>query len=72
MLALRAEGYTIDEIVEISNLPKASVNARLYRARLSLAKRLREAPDSTRAAPDSRQAETPSTTVRPARLETVK
>src|SRR5690606_31709354 len=40
LLALRAEGYSIDEIVEISGLQKASVNARLYRARLSLARRL--------------------------------
>jgi RNA polymerase sigma-70 factor (ECF subfamily) len=37
LLALRAEGYTHDEIAEITGIAKDALNARLYRARQSLA-----------------------------------
>jgi len=42
LLALRAEGYTLPEIAEITGLPLEALNARLYRARLSLARSLNE------------------------------
>lgn len=38
LLALRAEGFTLIEIAEISGVPMAALNARLYRARQSLAR----------------------------------
>lgn len=42
LLALRAEGYNLSEIAEITGLAKDPLNARLYRARASLARRLRD------------------------------
>ena len=41
LLALRAEGYSLLEIAEITGLANDAVNARLYRARQSLARHLR-------------------------------
>jgi RNA polymerase sigma-70 factor (ECF subfamily) len=40
LLALRAEGYALPEIAEITGLPTEALNARLYRARVSLARSL--------------------------------
>ncbi|HET6628711.1 MAG TPA: RNA polymerase sigma factor [Woeseiaceae bacterium] len=42
LLALRAEGYNLTEIAEITGLAEDALNARLYRARASLARHLRE------------------------------
>lgn len=42
MLALRAEGYSLDEIAEITGIEKEMLTSRLYRARVSLLKHLRE------------------------------
>lgn len=42
LLALRAEDYTIAEIAAITNIPADAVTMRLYRARQSLARCLRE------------------------------
>lgn len=41
LLALRAEGYALPEIAEITGIPRAALTARLYRARQSLARNLR-------------------------------
>lgn len=40
LLALRAEGYSLSEIAEITGLSMDALNARLYRARTSLARHL--------------------------------
>jgi RNA polymerase sigma-70 factor (ECF subfamily) len=40
LLALRAEGYKLSEIAEITGLAMDALNARLYRARTSLARHL--------------------------------
>jgi RNA polymerase sigma factor (sigma-70 family) len=40
LLALRAEGYTLPEIAEITGLAVVALNARLYRARQSFARHL--------------------------------
>src|SRR5262245_31201262 len=50
LLALRAEGYTLDEISEVMGLGLDVINARLYRARQSLARYLKEEPLSPVAA----------------------
>jgi len=42
LLALRAEGYGLSEIAEITGLPAEALNARLYRARVSLARSLNQ------------------------------
>lgn len=42
VLALRAEGYTVDEISKITGLALDVLNARLYRARQSFARHLKE------------------------------
>lgn len=42
LLALRAEGYTLSEIAEITGLSIEPLNARLYRARRSFARHLGE------------------------------
>ena len=42
LLALRAEGYTLTEIAEITRLEADALNSRLYRARVSLARHLNE------------------------------
>lgn len=42
LLAVRAEGYTPQEIAEITGLDVEALNARLYRARVSLARHLQE------------------------------
>jgi RNA polymerase sigma factor (sigma-70 family) len=42
LLALRAEGYSLPEIAEITGLPIATLHSRLYRARLNLARFLKE------------------------------
>ena len=42
LLALRAEGYTVGEISKITGLALDVLNARLYRARQSLARHLKE------------------------------
>lgn len=42
LLALRAEGYTLAEIGEITGLAMDALNARLYRARRSFARHLTE------------------------------
>ena len=42
LLALRAEGYALPEIAEITGLPAEALNARLYRARVSLARSLNQ------------------------------
>jgi DNA-directed RNA polymerase specialized sigma24 family protein len=44
LLALRAEGYTLDEISRITGLAGDVLNARLYRARQSFARYLKEEP----------------------------
>ena len=48
LLALRAEGYTLTEIAEITGVAPDSLNTRLYRARQSLVRHLDEQPASTR------------------------
>jgi len=45
LLVLRAEGYRLDEIEEITGIAREAVSARLYRARRRLAVLLREASD---------------------------
>lgn len=47
LLALRAEGYTLSEIGEITGLATDVLNARLYRARQSFARHLTEEPGFT-------------------------
>lgn len=42
LLALRAEGFTSFEIAEIADVPVGALNARLYRARQSLARYLKD------------------------------
>ena len=42
LLALRAEGYNVAEIAEITGLEPDALNARLYRARASLGRHLME------------------------------
>jgi RNA polymerase sigma-70 factor (ECF subfamily) len=42
LLALRAEGYGLSEIAEITSVPIDALNARLYRARQSFARHLRD------------------------------
>ena len=42
LLALRAEGYGLSEISEVTSVPIDVLNARLYRARQSFAKHLRD------------------------------
>ena len=42
LLALRAEGYALDEISKITGLALDALNARLYRARQSFARHLKE------------------------------
>lgn len=42
LLALRAEGYSLSEMAEITGLAVDALNARLYRARTSLARQLGE------------------------------
>jgi RNA polymerase sigma-70 factor, ECF subfamily len=44
LLALRAEGYTVAEIGEITGLAMEVLNARLYRARRSFARHLADEP----------------------------
>jgi RNA polymerase sigma-70 factor (ECF subfamily) len=44
LLALRAEGYSLDEITKITGLAPEVLNARLYRARQSFARHLKEEP----------------------------
>lgn len=44
LLALRAEGYTLAEIGEITGVALDALNARLYRARQSFARHLTEEP----------------------------
>lgn len=66
MLALRAEGYALDEIAEITGIDKDMLNSRLYRARLGLLKRLRE---ERREAPDESSARAPAA---PRRMENAK
>ena len=46
LLALRAEGYTLEEIANVTGLELDALNARLYRARQSLARYLSEEPAS--------------------------
>jgi RNA polymerase sigma-70 factor (ECF subfamily) len=43
LLALRAEGYSLAEISRIAEVPLDALHARLYRARLNLARYLHEA-----------------------------
>jgi RNA polymerase sigma-70 factor (ECF subfamily) len=47
LLALRAEGYSISEIAQITGIPTDALYARLYRARLSLAQHLNIETSST-------------------------
>jgi RNA polymerase sigma-70 factor (ECF subfamily) len=42
LLALRAEGFTLFEIAEIADVPMGALNARLYRARQSFARYLKD------------------------------
>jgi DNA-directed RNA polymerase specialized sigma24 family protein len=42
LLALRAEGYTLAEIAEITGVAPDALNTRLYRARRSLARHLEQ------------------------------
>lgn len=42
LLALRAEGYGLAEISEVTSVPTDALNARLYRARQSFARHLRD------------------------------
>lgn len=42
LLALRAEGYSLDEISKVTGLALDALNARLYRARQSFARHLKE------------------------------
>ena len=49
LLALRAEGYTLVEIGAITGLAADALNMRLYRARRSLARRLKEDETPARA-----------------------
>jgi DNA-directed RNA polymerase specialized sigma24 family protein len=42
---LRAEGYRLDEIEEITGIAREALGARLYRARRRLARQLRESSD---------------------------
>jgi len=42
LLALRAEGYGLSEIAEFTSVPIDALNARLYRARQSFARHLRD------------------------------
>jgi len=42
LLALRAEGYSLPEIAAIAELPVDALQSRLYRARLNLARYLKE------------------------------
>lgn len=42
LLALRAEGYSLPEIAAITGLPNEALQSRLYRARLNLARYLKE------------------------------
>jgi RNA polymerase sigma factor (sigma-70 family) len=44
LLALRAEGYTVSEIADITGIAADAVNTRLYRARQSLARHLDRQP----------------------------
>jgi RNA polymerase sigma factor (sigma-70 family) len=44
LLALRAEGYSVAEIARITGLETDALTARLYRARQSLARHLRDEP----------------------------
>ena len=53
LLALRVEGYSLEEICEISGLDLVALNSRLYRARQSLARHYRGEPA---AAPDRMEA----------------
>jgi RNA polymerase sigma-70 factor (ECF subfamily) len=46
LLALRAEGYSSAEISEITEVPIEALYARLYRARLNLARQLKEPSES--------------------------
>lgn len=48
LLALRAEGYTLSEIAAFTSVPIDALNARLYRARQSFARHLREAETDER------------------------
>jgi RNA polymerase sigma-70 factor (ECF subfamily) len=50
LLALRAEGYSIGEVAQITGIPTEALYARLYRAKLSLAKYLNS--DATSAPQD--------------------
>jgi RNA polymerase sigma-70 factor (ECF subfamily) len=52
LLALRAEGYTLSEIAEITGVAIAALNARLYRARQSFARYLK---DERASEPDNRR-----------------
>ena len=52
LLALRAEGYRLSEIAEITGLEMTVLNARLYRARQSFARLLR---DERAPGPDNRR-----------------
>jgi len=45
LLALRAEGYTLAEIADITGIAIDALNARLYRARHSLARHMKERHD---------------------------
>jgi RNA polymerase sigma-70 factor (ECF subfamily) len=47
LLALRAEGYSIGEISEITGIPTEALYARLYRARLGLAQHLNSEASGT-------------------------
>jgi DNA-directed RNA polymerase specialized sigma24 family protein len=42
LLALRAEGYRLSEIADVTGLANDAVNARLYRARRSFARHLKD------------------------------
>jgi DNA-directed RNA polymerase specialized sigma24 family protein len=42
LLALRAEGYGLSEISAVTSVPLDALNARLYRARQSFARYLRD------------------------------
>lgn len=46
LLALRAEGYSISEIAQITGIPMEALYARLYRARLNLAQHLNSGASS--------------------------
>lgn len=51
LLALRAEGYSLPEIAEITAVPIDALQSRLYRARANFARYLKEEPAARAGAP---------------------